>query len=288
MAFLVLNSMNLLAEGSIKASKKSVFKSISYKCVIDLENEDGLDTTPQSPPFGIDDPETPGCKTWEVNLIISGDLAKDSKSFDLPVVDLNYGIGENLEISLETPYMYLKNDQENSLYGVGKTEVGIKWLFYKNESTGTSVSINPKIEFNPMGDNAASVHTGLIDPGHTISIPLLMSQKISETKNGDIIVILNLGYNKTNTSTTSSSISAGAGIGFPIAHNLALITDIEAEEGIYNNFDRNRDKLIKANVGFMKPINKNLSLYGAVGKSIVSSDGLNHTYFTIGIKGVFR
>ena len=92
-----------------------------------FENEDGLDTAPQSPPFGIDDPETPGCKTWEVNLIISGDLAKDSKSFDLPVVDLNYGIGENLEISLETPYMYLKNDQENSLYGVGKTEVGIKW-----------------------------------------------------------------------------------------------------------------------------------------------------------------
>ena len=60
------------------------------------EDERGLETTPGSPPLDVDDPSTPGCNGWEGNIVTTGDLGK-AMSFETPLFDINYGIGDNIQ-----------------------------------------------------------------------------------------------------------------------------------------------------------------------------------------------
>ena len=46
------------------------------------EDDSGPETTPGAPPLDIDDPNTPGCNGWELNIVTSGDLGKDM-SFEI-------------------------------------------------------------------------------------------------------------------------------------------------------------------------------------------------------------
>ena len=98
---------------------------------------------------------------------------------------------------------------------------------------------------------------------------------------------MNIAYNKKYISDTSDSVSGGVGIGFPIAHNLALVADLEDEEGINKNLDGTRDQNVRANVGFMKPISKRFSIYGSIGETLSSSDGQRHKYFNFGLSDSF-
>jgi hypothetical protein len=49
-----------------------------------------------SPPMVADDTGTLGNGNWEINVVLAGDISKDSKAFELPLIDINYGIGDRL------------------------------------------------------------------------------------------------------------------------------------------------------------------------------------------------
>ena len=59
------------------------------------------------------------------------------------------------------------------------------------------------------------------------------------------------------------------------------ITTIQA---LASNAEDVREQLVKANVGMMGTINKDLFLYGSVGQSLYSSDNLNHNYVLAGVR----
>jgi hypothetical protein len=116
--FLLLSfaASSAMAEGesvaknsTIKEIKTSTdgFHWLTKNC--NVEEGDEIETTPGSPPLTIDDPATPGCNNWEINLVLDGDISKDEKNFDLPVLDLNYGIGDNLQVKFEIPNVVLNS-----------------------------------------------------------------------------------------------------------------------------------------------------------------------------------
>ena len=55
------------------------------------------------PPFRTDDPETPGNRHWEINFGWIGDRNPASGAYQVPVFDINYGLGDRIQLKYELP-----------------------------------------------------------------------------------------------------------------------------------------------------------------------------------------
>jgi len=53
------------------------------------------------PPFRTDDPETPGNKHWEINFGWIGDRNPGSGAYQVPDFDINYGLGDRIQLKYE-------------------------------------------------------------------------------------------------------------------------------------------------------------------------------------------
>src|SRR3954465_10554596 len=79
------------------------------------------------PPMITDDPGTPGNGKWENNFAIIFEHRWDETSYDLPQLDLNYGVGEHIQLTLQTAPALLKRDGHGAIGGLGGTEAALKW-----------------------------------------------------------------------------------------------------------------------------------------------------------------
>src|SRR6187455_3167995 len=76
------------------------------------------------PPMITDDPGTPGDGHWEINVAFTTEHSPDERIAEMPLVDLNYGIGERLQLKYEVAWLRLEDDSgrhdgfSNSLAGV--------------------------------------------------------------------------------------------------------------------------------------------------------------------------
>src|SRR5207249_3889306 len=52
-----------------------------------------------------DDPGTPGPGKWENNVAIAFEHRSDETAYDLPAIDLNYGVGGGVEVSKKISIM---------------------------------------------------------------------------------------------------------------------------------------------------------------------------------------
>ena len=98
-----------------------------------------------------DDTGTPGNGNWEINVVFAGDISKDSEAFELPLMDINYGIGNRLQLRYEVPYVVTRNTRfdENGertteqASGFSNSNVGLKYRFYDNDRSGFSLAVYP-------------------------------------------------------------------------------------------------------------------------------------------------
>ena len=88
-------------------------------------------------------------------------------------MDINYGIGDNLQFKYELPYINSQADN-STITGVGTSKVGIKYKFFEDELTETQLAIYPQIDFVTPGSQA--VEKGLAVPGTIKTIPFLVSK----------------------------------------------------------------------------------------------------------------
>lgn len=122
-----------------------------------------------SPPLITDDPGTPGDGHWEINLGISTEKRPGSRFSELPLIDVNYGIGDRLQLKYEVPYLRLTEDGASPESGLGNSAFGVKWRFYDAGEKGLSVSVYPQVEFNTPGTNSEG--QGLVEPGTVFVLP---------------------------------------------------------------------------------------------------------------------
>jgi hypothetical protein len=90
--------------------------------VIELRGQGG-------PPMITDDPGTPGPNKWEINLAVAWAHRPAETSLDLPAIDLNYGLGERIQLTLQTAPVLLKRRERGPIWGLGATEAALKWRF---------------------------------------------------------------------------------------------------------------------------------------------------------------
>src|ERR1044072_4034070 len=81
------------------------------------------------PPMITDDPGTPGSGKWENNFAIAFEHRPNETSIEVPAIDLNYGIGDRIQLTLQTAPVLLKRGDHGLVGGLGSTEAAVKWRF---------------------------------------------------------------------------------------------------------------------------------------------------------------
>jgi hypothetical protein len=122
------------------------------------------------PPMLTDDTGTPGNGTWEINVGCTAQQMPGSSEFGAPQLDLNYGIGNRIELTYFATYLNDREDGESSKWGASASEMAVKWRFYDGGDHGLQVSVYPEVVFLTPGSH--SDRRGLTDGNTNYVLPL--------------------------------------------------------------------------------------------------------------------
>jgi len=126
-----------------------------------------------------DDPGTPGNGHWENNLAVTFEHRPNEWLIEAPAVDLNYGLGEHIQLTLQTALVVLKRSGHGPIGGLGSTQAAVKWRFLDEETNGFDVSTSPRIIFNLV---PSSARRGLADDGTQVQTPVQIARKFGPIK----------------------------------------------------------------------------------------------------------
>jgi len=139
------------------------------------------------PPFLSDDPDTPGNKHWEINMGFTGERSPFGGSYETPDLDVNYGVGNRIQLKYELPLSIeeMRGDASHVSAGLGNSLLGVKYRFYEHHSKTHmregeremrfSASIYPQLLLN---NPTRSVARGIVEPGPQLLLPMEVSAKI--------------------------------------------------------------------------------------------------------------
>jgi hypothetical protein len=132
------------------------------------------------PPMVTDDPGTPGDGRLEINLAALATRSSGGSDYELPLIDVNYGLGERVQLKLETPYEIDTSGGRRT--GIGSGLVGVKWRFLDDGDDGWKVSTYPQIEFNyPI---VSSTRNGLAARGVSYFFPIELQRNFGKLEFG--------------------------------------------------------------------------------------------------------
>ena len=168
------------------------------------------------PPLITDDPGTPGDGRWEINLAFTLEQTRDERSFEAPLLDINYGVGERTQLKFEVPWAVLDDRDGGIKSGTGKPQVGIKYRFLDEDRHGASVSIYPQLELN---NPRSSDERGLVDEGMRFKLPVQVARSV-----GPFGAYVEVGYEFIEADTDEWSY--GFALGYPVNDRLELLAEV--------------------------------------------------------------
>ena len=88
-------------------------------------------------------PETPGNQHWEINFGWIGDRNPADGAYQIPDFDINYGLGDRIQLKYELPIAIEEirplpatpgapAQAGHVIAGLGESLLGIKWRFYEH------------------------------------------------------------------------------------------------------------------------------------------------------------
>jgi hypothetical protein len=209
------------------------------------------------PPMITDDPGTPGPGKWEDNIAIVLEQRSDETSLDLPEIDLNYGVGEHIQLTLQTAPVLLKRTEHGPIGGLGGTETAVKWRFLDEEQSGFDVSMFPRVIFNIT---QSSVHRGLAEDGTRFQIPFEIAKTFGRFH-------ADMEFGPVGISVGRSEWLYGFVGGYDLAKPTMLMAEIHGTSRM--NFTRDT---LTINLGLRHEITETRILILSVGHEIRSSD----------------
>jgi hypothetical protein len=102
------------------------------------------------PPFRTDDPDTPGNRHWEINYGFIGDRNPGTGAYQVPDFDINYGLGDRIQLKYELPISIeetrpapasggVPSTSGRVIAGVGESLLGVKWRFFEHHPGDASI-----------------------------------------------------------------------------------------------------------------------------------------------------
>lgn len=127
------------------------------------------------PPLLTDDPGTPGNNNWEVNVAVTTERHPDIRIFQTPQLDVNYGVGERIQLNFQIPFLVEGTNEGPTRSGLGNSEAAIKWRFFDDKKRTLAISIYPRLNFNNPND---TVKRGLDSRGTSFLLPVEITKHI--------------------------------------------------------------------------------------------------------------
>ena len=93
------------------------------------------------PPLLTNDAGTPGPNRWEINLAGVRSTSGAETVQSLPDLDINYGVGEHIQVSVHLPWT-----QSQAMKGqgaLGATEYAVRWRFLDQARAGVDMAVQP-------------------------------------------------------------------------------------------------------------------------------------------------
>ena len=114
------------------------------------------------PPMFTDDPGTPGANHWEFNFGWTTQRTPGAELDAVPQMDLNYGVGDRIEVTYFSNVWYLRQAGESAQWGLDDSQLSVKWRFYDAGDGGLQISVYPQMNFPTPG--TSSERRGLAAP----------------------------------------------------------------------------------------------------------------------------
>jgi hypothetical protein len=130
------------------------------------------------PPFITDDPGTPGNHHWEINFGWIADHNPGQAYYEIPDVDMNYGLGDRIQLKYELPFAAGTDTSGGTGFGLGESLLGIKWRYFEYHKSGEpksddnllySLGTYPQASIN---NPTSSVRRGIVEPGPQYYLPI--------------------------------------------------------------------------------------------------------------------
>jgi len=138
------------------------------------------------PPFLTNDPGTPGNANWEINLGVMPTIVRGISSYQLPQIDLNYGLGDRIQLTYEVPYVLQFSSGQSMQSGWSNGYPGVKWRFLDEGEDGWQMSTFPQIE---TGASMLTQEKEIAGPGPRYLLPFEVTKKI-----GPLDIDVEAGY----------------------------------------------------------------------------------------------
>jgi hypothetical protein len=126
------------------------------------------------PPFLTNDTGVPGPEAWEINIAAMPILFHNESQYQLPQLDINYGLGQRIQLTLEIPYVLATAPAQPRATGWSNAFPGVKWRFIDNKR-GWNISTFPQLE---TGGTSGDVRKGIADSGTRLLLPLEVQKNV--------------------------------------------------------------------------------------------------------------
>jgi hypothetical protein len=209
------------------------------------------------PPMITDDPGTPGNGKWENNLAIVFEHRPNETAIDVPAIDLNYGVGEHIQLTLQTAPVLLKRSDHGLIGGLGGTEAAVKWRFVDEATGGFDMSMFPRVIFNIV---QSSVHRGLAEDGTRFQIPFQAAKTFGRLH-------VDAEFGPRASTVGRSEWLYGIVCGFDLAKPTMLMAELHDESRM--NFNRD---VLTLNFGLHHEFTENYILILSMGHELLSPD----------------
>lgn len=221
------------------------------------------------PPVLTDDTGTPGAGKWEINVGFSGEKNSTQSHYVVHMVDLNYGLGEHIQLKYEVPWVFLNDKEEGSKNGLGNSTAGLKWRFLDEDKHGVAMSVYPQVEFN---NPTSSADRGIVDKGTTLILPFQVEKKL-----GSVNVNGELGY--LFRQRGGNGWLYGLVFGYKIKENLEGLLEFHGNAD--KDFQRNE---VVCDLGFRWDFSEKYGLQASAGRSFHHASDQPNFIFYIGLQ----
>lgn len=205
------------------------------------------------PPILTDDTGTPGPGKWEMNMGFTVEKRQDATRLETPAFDLNYGIGENIQLNYSFSWIVLDREDEAAKSGLGNSEVAVKWRFLDEDRHGVAMSIYPRFIFN---NPTSSADRGLVEEGTVFRLPVQLEKKL-----GILDMIVNLGH--------EFHQHQGDSWLYSIAAKYAEIKGLEVLAEVFGTVDNSFNNAENVfDVGIRADVSDNYTVLVSIGRSL--------------------
>lgn len=216
------------------------------------------------PPFITNDPGTPGPFNWEINIGYIPTVYSDLSVSHVPDLDINFGVGERLQLTYENAWARVAPNQGPVKYGLGQSNFGAKWRFYDAGEQGWQISTFPQVFLNNPNN---SVNRGITPAGETLLLPLEFARKA-----GPVDIDFEIGYNVVHNGPS------GWLTGVVIGHTFKSKLELDAE--FYNQSTYNPYSSAPAiDVGGRYRIHKPIVLLMMAGRSPAPASATRPSFY---------